>query len=294
MELKNLEYLESIYRLRSFTKAAEEHYISQPSITTAIQKLERELGTDLIKRKSKPMEFTMKGELFMEHVYNILNEIDAAYESMQEENDRDRQQLNLFIASMMGDGLLARIFSEFVVAYPECDVCIFEGTFEQMLKQLEDETLDLAFTIFPPRYNRHSLDFLPLFRCKLCAVLPKKHPLAQEQSLSIRDFENETLLVPGEGTLIRTSVSNAFRREQIVPRFRTVQQVRAQQSLIEGNFGIGFVTSDCDEKELKRHGLVKKPIEPAISFTKGFMMKREKMETQMMKNMIKFVQSTVK
>lgn len=294
MELKNLEYLESIYRLRSFTKAAEEHYISQPSITTAIQKLERELGTDLIKRKSKPMEFTLEGEMFMEHVYTILNEIDAAYESLQKENDHNCQPLNLFMASMMGDSLLTRIFSEFVVAYPECDVRIFEGTFEQMLKQLEDETLDLAFTIFPTRYNQHSLDFVPLFRCKLCAVLPKKHPLAQEKSLTIKELENETLLVPREGTLIRTRISNAFRREQIVPHFRTVQQVRAQQRLIEEGYGIGFVTNDCDEKELKRHGIVNKPIEPAISFTKGFVLKREKVESQMMKNMISFVQSTVK
>ena len=72
MDLKKLRYLEAIYRLKSYTKAAEELFISQPSLSNAIHALEKELGVSLIDRSRQPLRFTFEGERFMWHVYKIL------------------------------------------------------------------------------------------------------------------------------------------------------------------------------------------------------------------------------
>lgn len=66
-----MRYLEAIYRLKSYTKAAEELFISQPSLSNAIHSLEKELGVSLIDRSRQPLRFTFEGERFMWHVYSV-------------------------------------------------------------------------------------------------------------------------------------------------------------------------------------------------------------------------------
>ena len=118
MDLKKLEYLETIYRLRSFSKAAEAHFISQPSISNAIQKLETELGVLLIDRNAKPLVFTPEGVRFMSHVYTILNAVEEAQKDMREISSLNRQQLKMAIHSILVDWIFTQIFSDFQERYP--------------------------------------------------------------------------------------------------------------------------------------------------------------------------------
>jgi DNA-binding transcriptional LysR family regulator len=82
MDTRKLEYLEAVYRLRNFTKAANEQFVSQSSLSEAILRLEEEMGAKLINRDVKPIEFTPSGEVFMKYVYPLLNIVRTAREEV--------------------------------------------------------------------------------------------------------------------------------------------------------------------------------------------------------------------
>lgn len=293
MDLKKLEYLETIYRLRSFSKAAEAHFISQPSISNAIQKLETELGVLLIDRNAKPLVFTPEGVRFMSHVYTILNAVEEAQKDMQEISSLNRQQLKMAIHSTLGDWILTQIFSDFQERYPGYEVLIVENTSQIMLEELLAEEIDLAYTLIPDNCDLEVFETIPIQSCELYALLPKGHLLEQYPRIPLNMLKPERLLTFPPGSLIYSRLESAFQQLKIVPKFQTLHQIRIMQNLVEQGYGISFVTVDELSFLEDTSTFSIRPFQEPIYFLKGFILKRNKKRTNGVNNMISYVQATI-
>ena len=145
MDLKKLRYLEAIYRLKSYTKAAEELFISQPSLSNAIHALEKELGVSLIDRSRQPLRFTFEGERFMWHVYKILECVREAEEDIAEMSERKKHSLMLIWPSITAnDYILPKIYTDFHRQYPIYNVVVQDATIQSTMTRLLSEEVDLA------------------------------------------------------------------------------------------------------------------------------------------------------
>lgn len=293
MDLKKLEYLETIYRLRSFSKAAEAHFISQPSISNAIQKLETELGVLLIDRNAKPLVFTPEGVRFMSHVYTILNAVEEAQKDMREISSLNRQQLKMAIHSTLGDWILTQIFSDFQERYPGYEVLIMENTSQIMLEELLAEEIDLAYTLIPDNCDLEVFETIPIQNCELYALLPKGHPLEHYTRIPLGMLKPERLLTFPPGSLIYSRLESAFQQLKIVPKFQTLHQIRIIQNLVEQGRGISFVTIDELSFLEDTSTFSVRPFQEPIYFLKGFILKRNKKRTNGVNSMISYVQATI-
>lgn len=293
MELKNLQYLESIYRLHSFTKAADEHYISQPSISNAIQKLESELNVRLINRNEKPLTFTEEGERFMCHVYNILDALKDAVQDMQSRSAAKEHTLRLAWASTMGDCLLPMLFTEFHDLYPQYQLMLCEQTMHDILANLLDGTLDLAYALIPEYYDSSQLETIPLSLREMSVLLSKDHPLASCSQISLQMLKNEKILTFPSGSLIRTKIEEKFRELHIVPNLYTVNQITVMETLVSQNYAVTMLVIDEMNSVTDNPNIVLRPLKDRVTFLKGFILKRGYHQTVSMKHLITYVRNVL-
>lgn len=292
MDFKKLEYLESIYRLRSFTKAAKECYISQPSITNSIRKLEEEIGFTLINREDRPMTFTPEGEYFMQHVHTILNAVKDAEASMEELRGKQSSTLNFALASTTSDWLLPKIYSEFQALHKNCTIHIIEDTYINMLKGLSDGAIDVAYSLFPANYDMLHYEAIPLQQTELCVMCSDDHPLAVYERIPIQALEGLRILTFPEGSLIRSTFQDECARHNVKIELQTVTQTEVVRVLIDKGYGVTLVTRDHEGQNYAEGGTVR-PFEVPILFTKGFLLVRGGRRSASVKNIMRFITQLV-
>lgn len=293
MELRNLQYLEAVYRLHSFTKAADEFYISQPSITGAIQKLEKELGVMLIDRSKKPFQFTVNGEHFMKHVYNILGVVGDAEKDMKKTQGMETEHINLVWASTMGDCLLPLVFTEFYEKNPHYQITLYEQTNAEILEGLQNETYDLAYALFPEQYNPDIVKTIPVQICQMYVIMSKQCELKRYNKIPLEALKEKKILSFPKGSAVRTKIDDLFHKARIVPEIQTIRQTKLIEELICQNYGIAILPLDKVNSVATEEEIIIRPLKDSIVFTKGFIMKRGRHRTDGMKALIRFVQERV-
>lgn len=294
MELKKLEYLESLYRHRNFTKAAEEQFISQPSLSNAIQKLEAELGVTLINRNVKPLSFTAEGERFMWHVYKILESVQASIEDMKlMAESRDGNIRMIWPRCTVQDKLLHKIYTEYYKMYPNHQIILMEETLSDTIGKLLSGDVDLAYVNMSDNFRMDELEFIPILCCELSVIVSKNHPLSERKRVSFRELGDNLIYTYATGSLIRKKIEEGFGVYNLHPEMITVNQMDVVRNLIKEENGISFVTMDYTENDTGDPDLVMIPLEEQISFMKGFLVKRGSRNHLLQKSMISFVQGAV-
>lgn len=177
MELHQLRYVLAVAEEGSITQASERLHLAQPSLSTQIRKLERELGAPLFERLGRRMALTAAGEAFVDHARRAMHEVDDARRGVESVLGLRRGRVRIGALPSVGARLLPSVLARFTRAYPGVDVHLREqnvaGTFEQLV---HGGSLDLAVIRMPCR--REGLEAAPLVREPMLAVLPPDHSLA--------------------------------------------------------------------------------------------------------------------
>jgi DNA-binding transcriptional LysR family regulator len=147
MMQKNMEYVYAVYLNKSFSKAAEQLYVSQPAISATIKKAEEEIGLPLFDRSSNPIQLTPAGEYYIESIKKIM-EIEKAmikhFSSMLSDN---RGTINVGSASFFCVYILPTIVQEFKEKYPGYTVNLLEANADDLLKCLRSGTIDIILDV---------------------------------------------------------------------------------------------------------------------------------------------------
>jgi DNA-binding transcriptional LysR family regulator len=190
MNLNYLKYFLVVAETGSFTKASERLFITQPSLSVSIQKLEESLGVKLFKRQKnqrKQTLLTSSGEFLLDKARDILNQ----FESLKTElND------NGFIYRMLKIGTLhtlpivhiARLISDFGKALPNTVIEQVSGNIAELQDWLEKSDIDLAITVLPEGKENGRTSQI-LFQQNYLAAITEEHPLAKRTALSLSDLD---------------------------------------------------------------------------------------------------------
>lgn len=195
MHLNQLRYFASVARYRSFTQAAQCHFLTQTAITQQIQALEDSLGFPLINRKKRPIELTAAGAVFYQETKAILARVDEAVAKAQEASKGTEGVIRIGYEKGYERSRLSDHLREFHRAYPNIlFTCIREDTDQLAGKLLSDE-LDVIFSWDSTnlRANPGISSRLDL-RSRLSAALYGGHPLAHRKSLGRSELREETIL----------------------------------------------------------------------------------------------------
>ncbi|MDY4279267.1 MULTISPECIES: LysR family transcriptional regulator [Faecalicoccus] len=294
MEFQKLIYLESIYRLHSFTKAAEENHISQPSITNAIQKLEEELNCELIQRKSKPLQFTSEGQRFMSHVYNILQAVDDAYRDMNLLKSNRNNRLNIACSSYVRNWFLPLVYTGFLKRYPQIDINISEPTLESSLLELEDGRLDFLYTLFPDHLNLEEFEVKLVQKCQLGLIMRKGDVLESMNTISLDVLRHKNVYLYPKGSIVRSKIEKEFSACHIVPHILTISQSDLMQQMTEMGMGYSFVVTDAFGNINLSDGLTFRPLKKPVELWQAFIWKRGHTLSKNALNMIEYIENFFK
>ena len=287
MDIRQLEYFQTVANLRSITKAAQQLYVSQPTITIAIQKLEQELEIPLFDRNQKQFMLTKEGQLFLERISDVLARLQNAVSEINEHKNLQKGYLRIGIPPMIGSCLFPEIIAGFTNTYPNLKLDIFEDGSLNIRQSLKQEELDIGII----NLMNISDDFLsiPLSRQEFLVCLHHTHPLAQHKYIDIKQLQNEHFILFNETTCNRKMVMQECLNNDFIPKIiLSTNQIATMKSLVAKNLGICFLTKRVVENAPE---IVTIPLKNKLFLEFGLTWKKEKTLSSAAKAFIHFINS---
>ena len=278
-------------KLKSFTRAAEQLHIAQPSITQAIHKLEEELTTQLFDRSKKKITLTPEGQIFLARMEKLLLDFDQAIEELKDFRNLQKGTIKVGIPPMIVSYLFPDIFSCFKKLYPGLQLVAFEETSSlEAAAKLETDELDLAIIILPEEAAK--LDMLPIKEEQLVLCMHANHPLEKQKLVSFNQLENEKFILLKAGSYQHQMVIDRCLRHNFVPdTILSSNQIKTIKSLIANGSGISLLMEMVvkDDPQIAVTSLA----EP-IKFHIGLAWKKNKHLSQASMSFVKFMEERYK
>ncbi|MGH2363218.1 MAG: LysR family transcriptional regulator [Chloroflexota bacterium] len=242
MELVQLRYFLAVAQHLSFTRAAESLPVSQPSLTTHIHKLERELGVELFTRTTRRVQLTPAGEDFVHAAQNILHQVEAAAIEMQEFSGLKRGKVVLGTIPTVGAFSLPPLLARFHRRFPGIELSLQEDGTDVLLELLLEEAIDLAVVTAPEAHPSGALEQRCLVVDELVLLVPGDHSLARRESVALRELADERFVLFKSGYGLRRIVLDACREAGFQPTIALDSSQRETiYGMVEEGFGVALM-----------------------------------------------------
>ncbi len=201
MNIRDLGYLVALADLRHFGHAAEACFVSQPTLSTQLKKLEEELGAQLIERAPRQVMLTEVGKEVAERARLVLRDVEQIREVARRAGEPQSGVLRLGIFPTLGPYLLPHVIPQIHQQYPGLELLLIEEKSEVLLSQLRDGRLDAAILAQP--VDADQLRSRELFVEPFVLALPQGHPLDTRGSLTVNCLKDHTVLLLEDGHCLR-------------------------------------------------------------------------------------------
>jgi LysR family transcriptional regulator, hydrogen peroxide-inducible genes activator len=201
LKLKDLRYLVAVADTRHFGRAAERSFVSQPTLSAQLKKLEDYLGVQLIERAPKRVQLTAAGEEIVERARRILEAGEEIVELARGHRDPLAGRLRLALLPTIGPYLLPNVAGKLRKQMPRLELMLYEYQTDPMLEKLHSGEIDVGILALPVQME--GLDSQELYKEPFTVAMPANHKLAQRSSIRVSDLEHETLLLLEDGHCLR-------------------------------------------------------------------------------------------
>jgi LysR family hydrogen peroxide-inducible transcriptional activator len=201
MNLRALQYFVKLAEVQHFSKAAEACFVSQPTLSTQIMKLEDELGVQLVERIPRKVKLTPVGQEIANRARHVLRDIDQIRMAARRSSDPETGSLRLGIFPTLAPYLLPHVVPGIRQRFPELKLQLAEEKTEDILRQLDNGDLDAALLALP--LNDDGLDSEILFEEPFMLAMPRAHPLADKSEIRLDDLHGCELLLLADGHCLR-------------------------------------------------------------------------------------------
>jgi len=266
LELRGLRYFHSVARTGNFGRAARELNITQPSVTHQVQKLEDELGTQLLIRHGRGVTLTRAGSCLMDRIDQILHLLSTPLEPAQS-LEQTVGTVTLGLPAESAPLLVPPIIEQCRALWPNVTLGIREGTSASLEEWIIDRRIDIALVQDPP--SLEELDIEPVVEEGLGLVSGVRKPLQNvEGPIRLRQLTGLHLILPNPRHWIRRRVeAAAFRRGLVLDRVEQVDSVPLTKEMVRGGLGFTVLPFAAVQEEVARGSLAFFPLGPEPIFT---------------------------
>jgi len=201
MNLRDLRYLVALADHRHFGRAADASFVSQPTLSTQIRKLEEELGVSLVERAPRKVMLTPIGRDIAERARRIVAEADQLKEAARRSQDPEAGTVRLGLFPTLGPYLLPHVVPRIRERFPRLELLLVEEKSDAILARLRDGRLDAGLLALPVHDDQLHAEFL--FEEPFLLAVPETHPLAKRESLCLSDLADQRLLLLEDGHCLR-------------------------------------------------------------------------------------------
>ena len=228
VNLKLLQTFLLVAELKSFRKAAESSNRTPSAVSMQIKLLEEQTGLVLLRRTTRSVELTLEGQHLLEKTRQALTDLDQGLLQLRDAAVLRKGLISLASSPTVACTLLPGVLARFGKEYPHVTVRLREVGLEDILRLVQSGDVD--FGIGPSTTNATDFQFTTLARDPLCALVPKKHPLARAAQLSLSDLEGVPCVMLSSFAAVRKSVDAAAKAANV--RLNAQYEVQQMQTLI--------------------------------------------------------------
>lgn len=249
LTFRQLRVFEAAARRLSFTRAAEELYLTQPAVSMQVKQLEGTVGLPLFDQVGKKIRLTDAGREMYELSRAIAGQLAAAEQALAALKGVKRGRLLLTVATTV-NYFASRLLASFCRRYPGIQIALDVTNRERLLRQLENNETDIVLMGRPPE----GLDLVgePFMDNPLVIIAPADHPLSRRRSIPLEELRQETFLMRERGSGTRNAVERFFAERGI--SLATSVEMNSNEAIkqsVEAGLGLGIVSVHTIELELE-------------------------------------------
>ncbi len=238
---------------RSFRKAAEELYLTQPAVSLQIKALEEDIGVQLFDRSGSHIALTEAGKILLTYSQQANALFHQAEQEIAALSGEHAGELALGASTTVAQYVLSRPLGEFSRAYPRVHLTLISGNTEQIVEAVEKQKIALGFIEGPARSRDVRTE--PFMKDELVLIVSAAHEWAEMKSIPSSEIATVPLLMRERGSGTRRVVEMALEKKGVKPNsLRIVMELdstEAIKSAVEAGLGIGFVSRWAIAKDLR-------------------------------------------
>ncbi len=255
MTITQLHYVLAVAEHQNFTKAAEKCFVTQPTLSMQIQKLEDQLSILIFDRSKKPIELTNVGKKIVNQAKNIVNEANRIQDIVDQQKGFIGGEFKLGIIPTIMPTLLPMFLKTFIKKYPKVKLKIEELTTEEIISRINDGHLDAAIAATP--LENENIKERVIFYEPFVGYIPKHHRLNGKKKIDISDLDINDMLLLEDGHCFRDGVINLCKsfKNHNVDKFQ-LESGSIEMLVKLSNEGLGMTllpylhTLDIKEREI--------------------------------------------
>jgi DNA-binding transcriptional LysR family regulator len=267
LDLGQVEAFVQVAQHRSFSKAADSLFLTQPSVTARIQSLERDLGEALFERNGRGVRLTEMGTAFLPYARRALKALQEGRDAIEGMRNLDIGSLKLGAAMTVSTYVLPKILRKYCSTYPGVEVSVHTGRSEHVLQMVLSDDVHCALE----RTVHHAeVVTVPLYEDDVVLVAAPGHRLARNKQVSIEEVGREQLILYDKGSSYNQLIQGVFRQHGVVPHtLMELDTIEATKKMVEEGLGVAMVPKVSTEREFEQGTL------SAVSMTNAAVPRRQ-------------------
>lgn len=256
--LQQLRILKAVANEKSFTKAAEILYVSQPSLSKQIKILENRLGVILLNRENNTISLTEGGKVFLQYSERILALCEESCRALNDVKNGDRGNLVVGASQTLGTYLMPRVLALFAQNYPQININVQVNSTRVIAKKVVNREIDIAVVGGDvPEELKKKLEIENFVEDELILIVPKSHPFALKNQKTINkdDLYHLNFITLNSNSTIRKFIDNILMQNEIeTKQFNVIMQlnsIEAIKTAVSLGLGAAFVSLSAIEKEIQ-------------------------------------------
>lgn len=212
MTITQLQYVLAVAEHKNFTLAAEKCFVTQPTLSMQIQKIEEELKIIIFDRTKKPIQLTEIGKKIVNQAKNIVNEADRIKDIVEQQKGFVGGEFRLGIIPTIMPTLLPMFLKNFINKYPKVKLIIEELNTDEIIVKLKNGHLDAAIASTP--LQEEKLKEIVLYFEPFVAYIPENHSISSKEEIEISDLKIDEILLLQDGHCFRDGILNLCKSEK--------------------------------------------------------------------------------
>ena len=301
MILRTLEYLEAIYKYKSFTKAAEVLFISQPAISAAIHSLEKELGIELMIRNPRVVKFTEIGEIFILKMIKVLTEIRQIEAEMKDYNSNTKKVLRLGVVGQSSIACIHEyLYNDFLPNLSINEIVyVDEDSTYNHIEKIKDDLLDICFNGIPNDIDCTMFETIPLISTEIYLIVNKNDALARHKKVSLEMIKGINFATMSEDSLMFKYFNDKCKEMGIYyHEISRLSNISSYVRMVSAGVCAGIIATNKSNGKLNNDVIINDslailPFDNPINVNIGFLYKKNNYLNQLAKRFIQIVERNI-
>ena len=277
LDIHQLEIFAKVAELKNFSKAAQEMYLTQPTISQHVSSLENYLGIKLFDRMGKEVALTKAGEILYRYAKQITALRGEAQQALDHFRGKKSGHLTLGASTIPGEYILPSLLGKFKREYPSISVTLRIGDTEEIIDELLTSKIELG--IIGAKISHARLHYTSFVEDELIVVVPRGHRWWKKTSIGIQELCDEPFIMREAGSGTRISMEKRLDEIGIPPdRLKIIAEVgstTAVKQAIKAHLGVSLISERAVEEEIRLQQFRKVPIKK-VEFKRTFFIIQDK------------------